>query len=390
MMQEMTDPHRLSTAKAYYEDSDGPDLDLDLNVVRQAKDRGYDDSCWERFSDCILKLDPWKLIPSIIVSNAFSCSLTVLTLCTLAEVSTEGEPDPISFGLWSFSDPDIDEYGNLHIPTPLDYIRTCQYTPIGDKSGPPQVFLDPNFRTARACGVLAVSIGFLTMSMMWLGVIRDYESTTNWRLWVGISLVVCGVLEGMTLWILKSGVCDSVILGKYSNCKIAHGGHTVIIACTLWFAAGVLLIKWPRKNESNQRHSTLAGDEADEAKNVYPEIIGFWQHIIRNLDDEQQIELEKMRGGRPGMGAPQSSLHSMMESFDDELSVCSNTGTAPKRLGPPPTTNTSGEPTGEAASSRSPSWRVPRLASASMHDEINLRRPSLHEFLEAFDDQDIL
>jgi hypothetical protein len=260
----------------------------------------------------------------------------------------------------------------------------------------------------------------------------------------------------MTLWILKSGVCDSVVLGKYSNCKIAHGGRTVIIACTLWFAAGVMLIKWPRKKETRQRHSTLAGDETEEDKNVYPEIVGFWQHFMQDLDEEQQLELEKMRGGRPGMGAPQSSLHSMMQSFDDELSVCSNTSIDPKRvrqtttttttttttntgvelakmregrpgMGAPqsslhsmmmeafddelsvcsntststkkkrrplPTTSTSGESTGEANSSsstsRSPSWRAPRLGSASMQDEINLRRPSLHEFLESFDNQDIL
>ena len=393
-MQE-TDLHRLSTAKAYRDDSDGPDLDLDLNVVREAQAR-YRESCCERFRRCILGLDPWKLIPSILVSNAFSCSVTVLTLCTLAEVTTEGEPDPISFGLWSYSDPDIDADGNINIPSPLDRIRTCQYTPLGDASGPPQVFLDPNFRIARACGVLAVCLGFLTMAMLWLGAVRDNNSTSNWRRWVGCSLVICCLFQGMTLWVLESGVCHSVVQGKYTNCEMAHGGRTVMVACVLWFTSGVLLLKWPRKEE--YRHSTLAGDENDESKNIYPEIVGFWQHLIQTLDDEQQIEVVTVGNSKPVVATQSlSTLHDIFESFDDELSVCSSNShqLSQKRQSATtrPSTSTllsasSGEPSGESSSSI---WSVQRLARPSMEDEaassLNPRRASLHDILGAFDEE---
>jgi len=384
MMQE-TDLHRLSTARAYREDNEGPDLDLDLDVVREAKAR-YVESYGERFTSCLLALDPWKIIPSVLVSNAFSCSLIVLTLCTLAEVSTEGEPDPISFGLWSYSDPDVDIYGNIYIPAPMDKIRTCQYTPVGHISGPPQVFLDSHFRIARACGVLAVCIGFLAMSMLWLGVVRDHASTTNWRRWVGSFLVICCFLEAMTLWILMSGVCDSVVSGKYTNCRIAHGGYTVLAACVLWFTSGVVLLKWPRRIE--QGHLTLAGDERDEAKNQYPEIIGFWQYFIHSLDNEQQIELPTVKFADTRstiMPHQSSSLHDIFESFDDELRFSSSD----IRIAPPKRQSVeqipaSGEPTSEGSKSH---WRVSRLAASSLEAELAAapRRPSLPDILGAFD-----
>ena len=255
-----------------------PDLDLVQFVDRPE----FHATMWDRITDTLQNhCDPWKIVPTLVVSNAFSCSLTVLTLYTLAELQVENEPDPISFGLWSYSDPDRTEDGTLFIPSAMDYSRTCrQYTDTEGGRGPQHIFLDTKFHTARACGVLAVCFGFLTMAAMWMGVIRDHESTTNWRRWVGVCLFICCFLEGMTLMVLKSGVCDSQRQGIYRDCLRGEGSITVIISCGLWFLGGIMLVKWPRADE--YEHSTLAADESDEAKHPAPETVwdSGWVHGV--------------------------------------------------------------------------------------------------------------
>jgi len=337
--------------EVFQDDGFLPDLELDIISTRPEYAEGWKEKLIKRLHKC----DVWKVLPTLLVSNAFSLSITVLTTCSLASVSTTDEVDPISFGLWSYTDPDRLANGTIFNPIqsqlpsqachPYDF--TLRHQGQVDNLG---LTLDSKFRTARAFGVLTVCIGFLSMSALWMGVVRDYDSTTNWRRWVGGSLLLCCFFQGMTLIVLQSEVCD---FGG-GDCDLATGANWVIASCVLWFCSGLLLVKWPRAKEYT--HSSLAADESEEGNHEYPAEVageddGVWSGFLKSLGSEEVEMIEPYRdnpeeggdnnGGRPAGPQQSSSLRDLFSSFDSELNVTfepakTNAKATPKLLNPPP------------------------------------------------------
>jgi hypothetical protein len=343
---------RAKRPEIFQDDGFLPDLELDIMTTRPEYAEDWKDKLVKRLRKC----DIWKVLPTLLVSNAFSISITVLTTCSFVKLTMSYETDPISFGLWSYTDPDRLPNGtifNPHIPTQLPNQECHPYDfTLHHHSDAPEdnmgVTLDSKFRTARAFGVLTACIGFLTMAALWLGVVRDYDSTTNWRRWVGGSLLLCCFLQGMTLVVLKSGVC------AFGDCHLGGGATWVIFACALWFSSGALLLKWPRAKEYT--HSTLAGDEGDDGEYEYPAQVGdddvsVLSGLWKSMGSEQ-IEMVKPyrdnpqdnKDGRPAAPVQSSSLRDLLSGFNSELNVSfehasvkpTNGNTTPKPIPPPP------------------------------------------------------
>ena len=319
--------------EVFQDDGFLPGLDLDIMTTRRPE---YNDEGWRhKLATEIKKCDIWKILPTFLVSNAFSLSITVLTGCSLAYLehssTTDDDYSPsILFGLWSFTDPDDDD------TTTLMWNRQCRpydfYSSSSSSSSSSIFELDTKFRTARAFGALGVCIGFLTMAALWMGVIRDFESTTNWRRWVGGSLLLCCFCEAMTILILQSEVCIK------HHCQLGRGGNWVVAACVLYFSAGVLLLKWPRAVR-DYTHSSLAADESEEHNHVYPAEVaaeddvwsGFWRGLgteevemvggVQPYRDNPDEEETNTGATRPSMPQQSSSLRNMLSSFDSELMV---------------------------------------------------------------------
>ena len=356
LRQQLQERQKIARASSHDDDDEMmdddilPDLDLGINLggrnqkslennrLLQNTDAslGYDSSvsCCERFwRFCTACFDPWKIVPAMLVSYALWFSTAVLTVCTLASVTTTTDDDPsadgtettIRFGLWGYSDPTHARFNHTFATTPIDTVRTCQYDfDQTTNSELVEIVLDDTFRTARAFGVLAVCFGALTMGTLWMAVliVKDHRSTTNWRRWVGGLLWLCCFLEGMTLLVFDSNVCGDVFQheeeerlsngGKgaagggvqYRDCRLDRGAMLVLAACGMWFLAGVLLLKWPRaKDEYHQ--NTL-----HETYRRYPR--------ERLAEDEAYAGLSPVAEAadeRPGL------LRGMWDSFRDEESV---------------------------------------------------------------------
>lgn len=320
----------MTPPEVFQDDGFLPDLELDITTSRPEYAEGWREKLLGLRSKC----DLWRIIPTTMVSSAFSFSITALTSCSLATLTIIDEKDPISFGLWSYTDPDRLNNGTMFIPKELT--SECRAYDVSTSSGTglpgSGLILDDNFRTAKAFGVLAVCIGFLTMASLWMGVLRDYESTTNWRRWVGGSLLMCCFFEGMTLFVLESGVCDADPQKLQRNCRVSSGANWVIASCVLWFASGVVLLKWPRAKE--YAHSSLAADESDEHNHEYPaefagDYDGMWGGLMKSLGSEE-VEMKPYRDNpeedqngdrRPSLPQQSSSLRDLILGFDDELQV---------------------------------------------------------------------
>jgi hypothetical protein len=176
-----------------------------------------------------------------------------------------------------------------------------------------RIVMDAPFRTARVFGVLSVCVGFLTMAALWIGVLRDYDSTTPWRRWVGGSLLLCGFGESMTLLVLTSHVCQT-------GCSLGTGYAWVVAGTVLWFASGVVLVKWPR---AEYRHFSLSMEEDPQQQRNYPERVvddddalsGMW----RSFSDETTLVEMTTRFYNEETPQLSSSLRNLMSGFDSEL-----------------------------------------------------------------------
>lgn len=250
----------------------------------------------------------WRFLPSFLVLKAFWLSLLTLGLCDLAQIATvmvaENDGAPLTnktseegnygvgtkvmkFGLWGggFSSnlPDSDDklggdddefaYIENEVEDEMEKITVCQFR-LANSDGPGFVFLDAFFRSARAFGIITVAVGFLSMIVLWTSACKG-SSSTNVKRCVGVCLMLCCAFEGLTLLILRAGICkspgdDSAVPRTTGNCTIAEGATTIITACVFWFLTGLALIKVPPEAES-------IGDEDSDGDDI---------SLVEHLEDE--------------------------------------------------------------------------------------------------------
>lgn len=322
-----------------------PNLELDIITIDSTQHQKRPEYhyciqvCWHWIITCLCqsKWDLGKLIPTFLVSNAFSCSITVLTGCNLIirqDIINNSQTTPstttnqgsrssssaLTFGLWSYTaNVSTTITAPSHPQQYLDFITNTTTTatiatttttmpPMGTVEYHEEcqsynfysphaiVVLDAEFRTARAFGIIAACIGFLTMAALWIGIVRDAEFTTTttsrtvsrcsfWRRWVGCGLLVCCFLEGMTLIVLQSGACHNnnknnsdTNNSASSQCRLGSGSNWVIVACVQYFVTGILFLQWTssraratsNNNKARYTHASLAVDEDDEDTHSYP------------------------------------------------------------------------------------------------------------------------
>ena len=248
----------------------------------------------------------WRILPSILVTKAFWLSLGTLFLCDLAtlvaivdeekylayldggggnatfltseetgdaqpitDASTVGDKDgdgmiKLTFGLWSYSTK-LEDHSSTDddvsfLISEEERLTSCSYHMLDVQEG--MIFwLDPIFNTARAFGIIAVSVGFVAVVILWMGVIkvRVVESSDGGRRkfkgrglkhTVTIALILCSAFEGLTLLIFQTGMCGNkrmeTTYGQiYRDCEIAEGSSSPITAIVFWFLTGLAMLKLP-------------------------------------------------------------------------------------------------------------------------------------------------
>ena len=250
----------------------------------------------------------WRLLPSTLVTKAFGLSLGTLFLCDLATIvaivdeekhleyldggssanatvpAKDGEIDGerfladaskvgdedgdgvirLTFGLWSYStkleDHASTDYDVSFIASEEERLTTCSYHMLDVEEG--MIFwLDPMFNCARAFGIIAVSVGFVAVVILWMGVIkvRVIESSDGSRRKfkgrglkhaVTVALILCSAFEGLTLLIFQAGMCGNKRMEEtygqiYRDCEVAEGSSSPISAIVFWFLTGLAMLKLP-------------------------------------------------------------------------------------------------------------------------------------------------
>jgi hypothetical protein len=227
------------------------------------------------------------VLPSFLVTKAFWLTLASLGSCDLADVSYGGNTDDHeggdesvttirSFGLFRYSDtsPSDDTGSSIDYSwqdsssnyslnltakneTKLESIVTNVMERIHSCHKMDRHFfiLDGNFRTARAAGAIALSLGFVVVLITWLQTCQPI-SKSLWRITV-ISILSCTLLEGLTLLIFHASFCSgeiehsspftlvadgAIFQTNGIHCKIARGSGATIAACTFWFIAAVSIV----------------------------------------------------------------------------------------------------------------------------------------------------
>jgi len=237
------------------------------------------------------------VLPSFLATKAFWLTLASLGSCDLADVSYGGythDKDVVeesvatirSFGLFRYSETsnfssdssigisssssnsssidfswqDSSAYYSLGlsrenetklesiVDNVMERIHSCQ------KMDRHFFILDGNFRTARTAGAIALTLGFCVVLITWVQMCKPI-SKSLWKITV-ISVLLCTLLEGLTLLIFHASFCsgeiehtspftfvaDGTIFETDGiNCKIARGSGATIAACTFWFLAAVTI-----------------------------------------------------------------------------------------------------------------------------------------------------
>lgn len=224
------------------------------------------------------------ILPSFLVTKAFWLTLASLGSCDLADVSYGGNTHDHedaeesvttirSFGLFRYSDtsPSYDASSSIDYSwqdsssnysldliakneTTLESIVTNVMERIHSCHEMDRHFfiLDGNFRTARAAGAIALSLGFFVVLITWIQTCQPI-SKSLWRITL-ISVLSCALLEGLTMLIFHASFCSgeiehsspftlvadgTIFQTNGIHCKIARGSGATIAACTFWFIAAV-------------------------------------------------------------------------------------------------------------------------------------------------------
>jgi len=203
----------------------------------------------------------------MLAMKAFWLSIVALGTCNLANIRI-GDAAPAavsdnvqSFGLFTYSKsrgkvPENANTGNNETTTALQMIESEIMKEIGSCHAldPSFFVLDGKFRTARTAGIAVMMLGLFVVIVMWARACKSI-SKPLWKA-TGICVLLCTILEGLTLLILRAGVCSgnngsSLIAAAMDSdavtidCKIARGAGATIAACTFWFATGISMVFLP-------------------------------------------------------------------------------------------------------------------------------------------------
>lgn len=299
----------------------------------------------------------WRLLPSILVTKAFGLSLGTLFLCDLAtivaivdeekhleyldggsanatvpvnesgevggeryltEASKVGDEDGdgmirLTFGLWSYSTK-LEDHASTDddvsfIVSEEERLTTCSYHMLDVEEG--MIFwLDPMFNCARAFGIIAVSVGFVAVVILWMGVIkvRVIESSDGSRRkfkgrglkhTVTIALILCSAFEGLTLLIFQAGMCGNKRMEEtygqiYRDCEIAEGSSSPISAIVFWFLTGLAMLKLPNDEPEVPPSESSSGFGPDDGI-----AYGTGEDVADDDDDDSCDMEEQQLGPKP-------------------------------------------------------------------------------------------
>ncbi|KAI2509717.1 hypothetical protein MHU86_4699 [Fragilaria crotonensis] len=240
------------------------------------------------------------------------------------------------FGLWSYTD-SKGECQSYDFKSPTSIVS------LGDQL----------FRSARGLAIAGTCLGFFAMAGMWMGALREHvgrkKSRTKrarWKVCVAGGLILCSIIEGMTLLLLRSEACHSTTTTTTENssrltCRLGDEGWWVLAGTLQYLVTGFLVLGWPNASK-NYTHSSLAGDESEEGEHEYPAEVAdadaFWDGFWKGLGSEE-VELGNMpttpyrghveqvtnlarhptRSMLPQQQQASQSLRDLLLAFDSEL-----------------------------------------------------------------------
>ena len=326
----------LRNPEVFNDDSFLPDLELDIMTTRPAAQS--DGGCMDEVFRYMYECDFCKVLPTFLVSNAFSCSITVLTTCRIVHRTSTAIDD--QFGPWSYSDSkgECQSY-DFKSPTSISSLH------------------DQLFRSARGLAIAGACLGFFAMAGLWMGTLRDHvgrktsrRKRSRWKVCVACGLLLCSIMEGMTLLLLlHSDACHSNNNSTTTatentskvTCHLGDGAWWVLAATLQYLLTGFLVLGW-RNASKNFTHSSLAADESEEDEHAYPAEVAdadaLWDGFWKGLGSEE-VELINMptmpyrdnveqvtnpTGNAPRPMPPQQpqaspSLRDLLLAFDSEL-----------------------------------------------------------------------
>ena len=337
-MSNETEIESILRNEVFNDDSFFPDLELDIMTTRPASDT--EGGCMDVLFRYICECDFWKVLPTFLVSNAFSCSITVLTTCRVVHRERDDQDANTSiddqFGLWSYKDSQGEcQAYDLECPTSILSLN------------------DQLFRSSRGLAIVAACLGFFTMAGLWMGALRDHVAPkasslrtrrrARWKICVGSALILCSMIQGMALLILRSDACHSTTTNTSSRrttCRLGDGGWWVVAATLQYLVTGFLVLGWPCAFK-NYTHATLAADESEADQHAYPAEVaddgalwgGFWKGLGSEevelidmptapyTDNVDEVTNPAGNTSRPSLPYGTPSLRDLLLGFDTELMV---------------------------------------------------------------------
>jgi hypothetical protein len=162
------------------------------------------------------------------------CDFAKVSGPIVAELTTAGEIPPpwLEFGIGAFRSPSSDSIEGQDTWY-SDFEEECQLFEEESEN-----FMDTAWTTARTFAFLALVIGGGGTVFLWASTFFVFSRGT-WR-WTGYLIMIGSLCNSMTfLWFLTS-VCG------WNTCTIFWGAKADMVASSLWFLGGLLIIcKYP-------------------------------------------------------------------------------------------------------------------------------------------------
>eukprot|EP00980_Cylindrotheca_fusiformis_P020462 scaffold7514_cov67-Cylindrotheca_fusiformis.AAC.2 len=196
------------------------------------------------------------------------CDFAKVSGPVVAELTTTGQIPPpwLEFGIGAYRVPsttttnaaDNETQQQQHRIWYTDMEQKCQYFEEEEL----ETFMDTAWTTARTFAFLALVIGGGGTVFLWASTIFVFSKAT-WR-WTGYLMFLGSLCNSLTfLWFLTA-VCS------WNTCSILWGSKADIVASSLWFLGGLLLIcKYPIPKNNNNNNSRNASSNNNNSKASY-------------------------------------------------------------------------------------------------------------------------
>ncbi len=176
--------------------------------------------------------------PAIFAVAACTCSALFTFFCESVQVeSTDASLPTVEFGLYTTKRYYIQEFPDN------DYkVKTgCFYF---DEEYP----FDSEWKTARAFGVMTITLGGLAIIVSIFGPCCFPISDSMWKAMAGLYMVILPLFQGLTFLMLRSELCseNSQIFDfmevAYGGCQWNGGSTANVCGIILWFLAGAAML----------------------------------------------------------------------------------------------------------------------------------------------------